>query len=64
MAEPRFTPLGKLLSIVLIGGLIALGVYLTSTSDQPPHPTRRPKARGVTRIASCSPKRRRRWRRP
>jgi NitT/TauT family transport system substrate-binding protein len=28
MAEPRFTALGKLLSVVLIGGLIALGVYL------------------------------------
>ena len=28
MTEARFTPLGKLLSIFLIGGLIALGVYM------------------------------------
>jgi NitT/TauT family transport system substrate-binding protein len=28
MAEPRFTALGKILSVVLVGGLIALGVYL------------------------------------
>jgi NitT/TauT family transport system substrate-binding protein len=28
MAEPRFTPLGKLISIALISGLIALGAYM------------------------------------
>jgi NitT/TauT family transport system substrate-binding protein len=28
VAEPRFTLLGKFLSIVLIGGLVALGVYM------------------------------------
>jgi NitT/TauT family transport system substrate-binding protein len=26
--EPRFTPIGKVLSLLLIGGLIALGVYM------------------------------------
>lgn len=36
--EARFTPLGKLLSILLIGGLIALGAYMLSgrgASDTP-----------------------------
>jgi NitT/TauT family transport system substrate-binding protein len=28
LAEPRFTPLGKILSILLIGGLIGLGAYM------------------------------------
>jgi NitT/TauT family transport system substrate-binding protein len=28
LAEPRFTPLGKLLSVLLVGGLIALGAYM------------------------------------
>jgi NitT/TauT family transport system substrate-binding protein len=33
MAEPRFTALGKLLSIVLIGGLIALGAYMVANRN-------------------------------
>ena len=38
MAEPRFTPLGKLLSILLVGGLIGLGAYML-VRDRAPEPS-------------------------
>jgi NitT/TauT family transport system substrate-binding protein len=38
--RPGMTALGKLLSIVLVGGLIALGVYLISREQGPPAPDR------------------------
>lgn len=36
MSEPRFTVLGKLLSVVLIGGLIALGAYMVINRREAP----------------------------
>ncbi len=38
MAEPRFTPLGKFLSILLVGGLIGLGAYML-VRDRAEEPT-------------------------
>ena len=36
MAEPRFTPLGKLLSVLLVGGLIGLGAYMLWSATRAP----------------------------
>jgi NitT/TauT family transport system substrate-binding protein len=52
MAETRFTPLGKLLSLLLIGGLIGLGVYMVrqGSTDEPP-PAGDTEAEGGAEIA-------------
>ena len=48
MAEPRFTALGKLLSILLIGGLIGLGAFmvLRNRGAAPAEPGATPQAAG------------------
>ncbi|OFW30105.1 MAG: hypothetical protein A3H97_24345 [Acidobacteria bacterium RIFCSPLOWO2_02_FULL_65_29] len=52
MAEPRFTALGKLLSILLIGGLVALGAYMvTNRRASGPSGTDSPEAAATSEAA-------------
>ena len=63
MAEARFTAVGKLVSIVLIAGLIALGVYMVgfrpgggSTADDPAESSGTPEAAEVVDVLVEVPK--------
>jgi NitT/TauT family transport system substrate-binding protein len=63
MAEARFTAVGKLVSIILIAGLIALGVYMVgfrpgggSSSDAPAESSGTPEAAEVAEVLVEVPK--------
>jgi NitT/TauT family transport system substrate-binding protein len=54
MSDARLTPLGRLLSILLVGGLIALGVYIIGgRRDTGPAPATAPDAGGEAEVSEA-----------